>query len=1095
MVRVLASRGLVRSFQAAVFAALLAGAIILAAPGTAAGAKPAGKGKQGAGDAKGSARLIVSPRPGQRIRGDRVRIVVRAGAEPEDLKARLNGERIGGRFGANPRRHRRQLDATPIDGLRRGGNTLTIRVHDLRHGGYRRASVRFFVAHHRPLASAGRDIRVVAGSRLELHGMLKLDRSDSGARGVQWQVVGAPRRSALSNKPAANAAARAAERSALGERRTLTPTFRPDVRGHYKVKLTIESGSGKSVDWANIYAVPTSPLINLRTEVPASAQQPQPGVFVGGEVIPAPFMREARPPYAREANPTGTYAGKAGNVTYVAMAQVVAFERTTLAFKWNRTYGICTVPGDYYPCRNGPKGEPIDADPTKELAELGPSTLVVAASHPSGATPGLAWGSPADFGFFSAFLGGIGMPTPETSPTSAAELAAAKPGEMSGVGVPGLDPGDAKYILGGGQTGMVGYLTPDSHTPKFFFFIPRQREPFDTRAATSCNANGCTVAQKVGANEVTATVAAGKGGFLVSGFDRRTLAPIEHALFTTAGGQPESGENSTGEFGPREMSRKVEALAKQGALVVVTSVHGQSPGVLFTPGASKTPWNALIAAIVSIGGTREGLNTAATSAGGDYSLVGWSGLGEGAGDEQSVAGARLRGVLVPGDQSVFEPQAVLSGASMDEPELLIQTLLREPSQAWWGDGNREAEAAIVAIGAQSSLLGYDPRPAYWTQLTTPLVASTALEQVKGAKFPAALGEPKFTEAVFNKAKEELAHEVEGVKKVRTYMEELATPARHSGTIAWEEATKLSAELEERIKALKEQGEVSAEWLAIIEGVLEGVSTLLELKPIKSFMDLTHYVALAAVAAELGQTIWNANYQGTSKEPSIQVEALRLGSELQAQAEANINTFHRMGDIIVSDPTKLAEIKWGGCNPTDDGCPAKFEELGFNEELEKFADLTMKRAFQREIYERLLPLAYPILDLGLTKRKETIFPANAAPCTDFSEPLKGAPALSYHKSLWEIDPETGAEYWRVYLSVARKEREYGWASQAMLKPLFGKVEFEPGEENSPNLEADPGHFMRQGIAIKEYKNTWKCEMVPPDEAFPPAWGRRSIRSNL
>lgn len=217
----------------------------------------------------GPARIVASPKAGQSVRGDQVRIVVRAGAEHEDLKAWLNGVSIGRRFkvadGA-----RRVLEASPVDGLRRGRNVLRVKV--AKRGGYRRATVHFEIRHRRPLGSAGIDRRVVVGSRVELHGLLRLDKSDSGRKGLRWDVVKAPERSAFS-APQGRARA-SAVRPALGAGRTLSPTFRPDVLGRYQLRMTASSGNGKTVDIATIYAVPPNPLITLKTSVPATEKEP-----------------------------------------------------------------------------------------------------------------------------------------------------------------------------------------------------------------------------------------------------------------------------------------------------------------------------------------------------------------------------------------------------------------------------------------------------------------------------------------------------------------------------------------------------------------------------------------------------------------------------------------------------------------------------------------------------------------------------------------------------------------------------------------------------------------------------------------------------
>lgn len=1003
----------------------------------------------------GATRLVVSPKPGQAIGGDRVRIVVRAGAEGESLKARLNGVPIGKRFAVRVRERRRVLEASPADGLRRGRNVLRVWVAE--RGGYRPATVRFEVAHRRPLASAGIDRRVVAGRRFEVQGLLRLHRSDAGRKRLRWEVVKAPARSALSRSLRTGAKA-SAKPSALSGRRTLTPTLRPDVRGRYKIRLTAISGNGASSDTATLYAVPANPLVLLDTSVPATASEPRPGIQVGGDVLRAPYLRTA--------GKQGSYSGDADGIEYAAIWQVLAYDRVTMALKWNRTYGICNREASVYPCTADEGGNPKAADLGAELSALGPQSLVVAVSHPSGGAPGLGWAAPAAFGYLAS-LKEIGLPTPADAEL-APQIAAAKAGEMAAVGVPGLAEGEAKFIVGGGRTGLRGYLTPDSNAPKRYFYLPGAREPFDSRFAGSCNAQGCTVAQKVGETVVNGTVGAGQAGFLVSGFDRHTLAPVEHQTFTTASGVNE-GSVSLGSAETEKMAAYLQSLASRELLVFVTSVHGpsQSGAVFFTPGTPAGAWGRLTEAIAAIGGTREGFNSAATTAGSDYTLVGYAQLEEGAGDEIAGAAARLRGALVPSARSQFEPHAVTSGDAAPA-ELLIQILLRAPQpSAWPLQGNTEAQAAIAAIGAQSKQLGPNPRAAYWTQLTSPELAALALEEVERSRRPP---NATFGAKAFGKAKEALETEIGYVKTTRTYMKELAQPASQAGKIGWQEAGLISAELTERLKQLKEEGQAKAEYLAIVEELLEIVSLGAD---VKEWAKTAKFLAGAAIAAEVGQTIWAGDYSGAAKTPGVTVQALQLGKQLRLQAEANEATFARMGDVIVSDWTKLREVgAYGGCNPSG-GCGA-YEELGHDEESEEVAAAAMKRSFDREIYERLVPLAFPIWNTGLTTNQEAAVPPGEFECSDVSRPFEGAPQAAYHRSLWQYDPVTGAKTWRVYLSVARSERTYGWAPEPMLKRMFEPVPVANSNAEEGGLGIDSGHFMRQGLKISEYVSGWVCE---------------------
>ncbi|HEY2054637.1 MAG TPA: hypothetical protein VGH14_11945 [Solirubrobacterales bacterium] len=1003
--------------------------------------------------------LIVSPRRGQAVRADHLRVVVRAGPEHEDLKARLNGVSIGQRFLVRDDERRRVLEVSPIDGLRRGKNVL--RVWVLRRGGYRRATIHFDIAHDRPLASAGVDRRVIAGSRVELHGLLRLDKSDSGRKGLRWDVVKAPAMSALS-RPAGSRARVTGEKSALSAAHTLTPTLRPDVRGRYKVRLTATGGNGTSVDWATVYAVPANPLIPMKTAVPATASEPQPGIQVGGETLRAPYMRTA--------GGQNSYAGTVEGVSYWAMWQVVTYDRVTMALKWNRTYGLCSGHANLYPCMVGPKGNPVGANLAGELAALGPETLVIASSHPSGATPALHWGPPAEDGFLSTALAGIGLPT-ESNPELGAQVGAAAAGEMAGVGVPGLAEGDAKFIVGADETGLNGYLTPDSNAPKHYFFTPAQRAPFDTRFAHSCNSAGCTVAQKVGETVVNGTVGAGQAGFLVSAYERHTLAPLGNQTFVTATGVNE-GAAGAGAKAVAAMAAYVREYAAAERVVAITSIHGpaQSGAVLFTPGSSFQAWNELLASIALIGGTRERFNLGATTVGSDYSLVGTAPGGEGSGNEAIGAEARLRGALVPNARSEFATQGVTSGEA--PPSEMLMNLLVQPPQpnAWPLEGNAEAQVAISWIGSQCAELTANPRAAYWTQLTDPEVAETALKEVQKLKqYPKGVS---FSEKAFVEAREELETEIEYVRKTRVYMKELAQPANLGGKIGLQEAGLISAELEERLKDLKEEGQVNAEWLAVVEEGLEAISLGFDWK---AFPNAAKFFAAAAIAAEAGQTAWSANYEGGTKPPSIGVQALQLGKQLRIQAEANEGFFTRMGDIFVSDWSKLKIVgHWGGCNPSACGEHGEYTELSHDEEQEKIASAATKRAADAEVYERLVPLAYPIWKTGLAAfGTPPKLPPAEFRCSDSSYPFEGAPASAYHLTYWQFDPETGEKFWLVYLSVARSERTYGWPSETMLKRMFESVPVNSSNSEEGGLGINPDAFMRGGAKIKEYRSGWTC----------------------
>jgi hypothetical protein len=1072
-----------RPLHVAAFAALLAAIIVaVAAGGTAsAGTKP----HHSSAKAGKTRKLIASPHPGQQIRSNYLRLVVKSGPEREDLRAKLNGVAIGERFRVNLKGHRRYLEASLADGLRRGRNTLVVWVKQ-RDGSYRRAQVKFVVAHRKPLVSAGRDLRIAAGSGLELHGQLSLPQhaaaSDvegegdwAGPTEVEWNLIAAPARSELEplTIPLGTIGPAQNELEGLEEADTLSPVFTPDVPGLYKLQMTVSSALGTSRDEATVYAIPASPLVSLDTEVKAGAQ---PGIRIGSQLLAAPPLSTA--------GAAGSYSGTIAGIQYKAILQVVVLERSTTALKWNRTYGVCQSAGSGgpYPCRIGEKGAvaesavgvPVAAKLGEELTALSNESLVIVASHPSSGA-GMEWAAPAESKFTEANLAPIGFPK-KSDPEIGTRITAAKAGELAAVGVPGLSQGEATITAGAGSAGLVGYLSPDSSRPTpHYGFIAAQRIPFDTRAASECNGSGCSVTQRIGegpnATEVKGIVPANEGGFLVAGYNRQTLAPIESKTFATAISfeEPE-GNNGPARFRLEQMSAYVAALAKKEAIVLITSIHGsqQATKVLYTPGTPS--WNKLLGAVASVGGTREELIAGGTTAGADYSLASAGPMAEGEATESSSAGARLRGFLVPDGDSVYRPETVNAVAAPNK--LMMNTVLGEPgTQAWPDEDRPEVMAAMSYIGTRTNL-GTNPRFSYWSRLTTSDSARDALTAVGEQHFESGHG---FKVEAWEAAIADLKKELPLVRTVRTYMEELKSTTG-DGTEAWEKALKVNAELKDLLEKLKEKSKASAEVLSIFSQIFQFVATAAGFPEATAFV---RFLELAVIAGEAGENYYNVNYDGSEGKPSTEVEAAKLGEELAKQAKASSKSFDRFGDILVSDWSKLQLIgKYGGCDP-EGGCGPKGEyaELSYEPKIGEAAQQATTEGFEREIYTKLVPLVFPIWK---TEPETAITAANLGEhyyCYDISHPFRGAPELAYFKSPAEFLPafsegnQSNNISFQVYLSVARSGRTYGWASKSMLEHMFNPLNARNAKEDG--LGMDRGDFMREGERIAKYIPSHNC----------------------
>ena len=262
--------------------------------------------------------------------------VVKSGPEREDLRARLNGVRIGERFKVDLKRHRRYLEASLVDGLRRGKNTLVVRVKQ-RDGSYRRARVKFVVAHQKPMVSAGRDLRIAAGSGLVLHGQVSLPQQATAESGGRRPTPGRtrpksngasspPRKRANSNLSRLRSGRSARPQNELsGPRRSRHAESRlhPRRPRHLQAADDRVERVGTSTDEATVNAIPPTPLLTLDTETKAGEGGAQPGIQIGSENLAAPFLRTA--------GGAKGYSGTIEGIQYKAIWQVVALGRSTMA--------------------------------------------------------------------------------------------------------------------------------------------------------------------------------------------------------------------------------------------------------------------------------------------------------------------------------------------------------------------------------------------------------------------------------------------------------------------------------------------------------------------------------------------------------------------------------------------------------------------------------------------------------------------------------------------------------------------------------------------------------------------------------------------
>ncbi len=480
------------------------------------------------------------------------------------------------------------------------------------------------------------------------------------------------------------------------------------------------------------------------------------------------------------------------------------------------------------------------------------------------------------------------------------------------------------------------------------------------------------------------------------------------------------------------------------------------PGTLI--GGPADAWNALTDLIASIGGTTNGFLRSVSTPGAEYTLVGWGGAGEGGGREAGGAGdpARLRGALLTDNNGNFVEPANVS--SIGPPAERLNTLMITPTSTDWRypPGTPEGDA-IACIGAAEEQ-GIDIRAEYRGYsdiLATELqgfVANMKIEKLKPVPGTALTCKP--TQRQFDDAKAQLVDELGHVAKVRTYLRELSSPDLATGDLVWGQAVTLGDELKEVLDEEEQQREVIVDSLGLAATLLDliapGISTFLSGKKIE---EITHAVEASAAAFELASRSIERGFAGQENE-DIRVAANGLATQLQIKAKATAAAFEQLGDVLVSDPQKLAEV--GGnyhCKIGVGGCPERMEEYSATkDEIKELTDVAV-RGMGREIYSTLVPRMYQTWDTGLTSVPGD--PFDHFHCLGSSSPFGTVPADQYAPSLERVNYGQPSLY-RIYLSV-RSATYWEAIPKEVAERMFG----EPGASwNVGGLGMDLLTYLRE-----------------------------------
>jgi hypothetical protein len=725
--------------------------------------------------------------------------------------------------------------------------------------------------------------------------------------------------------------------------------------------------------------------------------------------------------------------------------QVVVLNRKDLGFVSNRQYGDL-------------------ASLRADLASIGSEDLVIVASQPSGR--GLP--QPPDAGPLDEVLGTLGAP-------SYGQYLPREPGYISIVGVPGWPRGTADVnvlsVDSDESARMVGYLTPDQHGG--FGFAASLRRPFSFVPQPPGKA--CQGGEKCQE----------ECGFVVQDFNSRTMAPgsLGERFFSTC----------IGEQPLIAMAAMLEAIHNEDVVIVhPVGIHfeGENSYYPLLGRAQPAAVHSLANAIAKVGGTRNGFNQAAgqhgamASGGMVYALVGWQGAGEGAGAEVAAnvgnAGPApsLTGVLRPDLESRMRPAELTAKAHGPD---LSNILLKPPTTKWPLEGDAGAMKAFSYLGSTDQQLGKDPRAAYWIQSFKPSKWEAFADKIKAETYESVPDSERaqFTKAQYLAAQKELVEELEWVANVREYLDQLADPFDVNIFKGWREA---------KVVADKIRDEVSGDDTATALSWTQFTAILLNLAgPFTADVTSTMGAAL-----ELGAWYFGGEPNGEPTAVEYNVKADEVGQALSEEMESAVETFSRIGDVIVTDPAKLELLGKGvDCLPTESGCNP---ELSFTREQQQRVSADISRSIQRYAFEKLLPLGFHTFQLNIPWYPPHWGggppPPREYQCNYYPWYYYSDTAIKYATTslLQEYEPNGNRNIWQVLVlaRAPKKTTVHGQPpSDEMLKRMFGPV---PGADspdaNNPKADGlgmSPVEVMRpakwyrwSGTTTREGKEVDECQ---------------------
>ena len=616
------------------------------------------------------------------------------------------------------------------------------------------------------------------------------------------------------------------------------------------------------------------------------------------------------------------------------------------------------------------------------------------------------------YGFLSNALSKIGAaPVPWDIATGQAPLAANTTSgtcsEFSVIGIPGLPGGahtsDCQVNLSHSSAALQGYFRQDLSEAANYTFVDDTRVPFDTGEATADPAVVTVGSDEPGSPFPKATYTSdnlnGGAGFFVVVLDSGSLKLEDEDTFS---------DDATGLTGMAGWL--VGSDTDPHAITIVRSI-----GKVGAPASGDTDavqsWDQVASELQDLGGSKFYFDALNGSSSSEYAQVGIGGASSYPTQSTQVAtvessgSGRLTGLLAYNNANEFYPSESYVPSTLNDTNRplggTLPGIISLPSSAW-PDRDTQSDQNVLACVAQN-LPG--------AHLQMPIESNyTNLNLANNwAGWASDIGQPgfyrqmardsacgPFTQADADTVIKQLQTEWNDVAIVDTFIANLQKPLVDSQG----NATQIQSITEAVDNDLAtSSAQTTVDGKGIVADMLWAVSSV----PIPDDQTPQIFAGsmnILAAGLDLADATNNNDSGVNLPDDQIATTGADLGNELEAQYTTSIHGLGNIGDILVSDWTKLQDAAQNAADS-----PGAAADWSFTDkQLSEAADVLLLST-RRTAYETLFPLGYSLY--RLQNGDDSLQSASQYMCAEFLTDTEGTSIINPWQPFLNVQQPSGS----------------------------------------------------------------------------------------